>query len=155
MISPELLKKHAFFGYLNDDQLSELAMIAEEEFYDAGADILEADVPVNALYLLTSGHLDLFAISQDKHDPKLRKEFLVGEVSPGEPFGISALSEPCKAIAQVRADTACTAIKIEANALRALCETDHDLGYALTRQIARYALERLAYTQAQLAAARA
>ncbi len=155
MISPELLKKHAFFGDLKDDQLRELAMIAEEEFYDAGADILEADAPVDALYLLTSGHLDLFAVSQDKHDPKLRKEFLVGEVSPGEPFGISALSEPYKAIAQVRADTACTAIKIEANALRALCETDHDLGYALTRQIARYALERLAYTQAQLAAARA
>ncbi|NWG35638.1 MAG: Crp/Fnr family transcriptional regulator [Chloroflexi bacterium] len=155
MISPELLKKYAFFGSLNHDQLRELAMIAEEEFYDAGTDILQVDAPADGLYLLTSGHVDLFAVSQDKHDPSLRKEFLVGEVSPGEPFGISALSEPYKAIAQVRADTACTAIKIEANALRALIEKDHHLGYALTRQIARYALERLAYTQAQLAAARA
>lgn len=154
MISPELLKKHAFFGYLSDAQFQALAMIAEEEFYDAGADILEADTPVDALYLLTSGHVDLYSVSQDKHDVKLRKEFLVGEVSPGDPFGISALSEPYKSIAQVRADTACNVIKIEAKALRDLIEKDHELGYALTRQIARYALERLAYTQAQLAAAR-
>lgn len=155
MISPELLKKHAFFGYLNDAQFQAIAMIAEEEFYDAGTDILEADTPVEALYLLTSGHIDLYSVSQDKHDAKLRKEFLVGEVSPGEPFGISVLNAPYKSIAQVRADTAVNVIKIEANALRTLIEKDHDLGYALTRQIVRYALERLAYTQAQLAAARA
>ncbi len=155
MISPELLKKHVFFGSLNESQLHELAMIAEEEFYDAGANILQADTAVDGLYLLTSGHVDLFAVSQDKHDPKLRKEFLVGEVNPGEPFGVSALSEPFHSIALVRADTACTAVKIKANALRALCEKDHDLGYALMRQILRYVLERLAYTQAQLAAARA
>lgn len=155
MISPELLKKHAFFGNLTETQFNELAMIAEEEFHDAGANILEAGAPVDGLYLLTSGHVDLFAVSQDQHDPKLRKEFLVGEVNPGEPFGVSALTEPYQSIALVRADTACTAIKIEANALRALCEKDHDLGYALTRQIARHVLERLAYTQAQLAAARA
>ncbi|MEW6286022.1 MAG: Crp/Fnr family transcriptional regulator [Chloroflexota bacterium] len=155
MISPELLKKHTFFCCLDEAQLRELAMIANEEFYDAGANILEADAPVDGLYLLTSGHVDLFAVSQDKHDPKLRKEFLVGEVNPGEPFGVSALSEPYKSIALVRADTACTAIKIEANALRALCEKDCGLGYALMRQIVRYILERLAYTQAQLAAARA
>lgn len=155
MISPELLKKYAFFGYLNEAQLREIAMIAEEEFHDAGVNILEADAPAPGLYLLMSGHLDLFSVSQDKHDAKLRKEFLVGEVSPGEPFGISVLTEPYMSIAQVRADTACTVIKIEASALRALVEKDHDMGYALTRQITRYALERLSYTQAQLAAARA
>ena len=154
MISPELLKKYAFFGFLTEAQLREVAMISEEEFFDAGANILEADAPVDALYLLMSGHLDLYSVSQDKHDAKLRKEFLVGEVSPGEPFGISAVNEPYNSIALVRADTACTAIKIEAAGLRALCEKDHDMGYALTRQISRYALERLAYTQAQLAAAR-
>lgn len=154
MISPELLKKHAFFGPLTDSHLRALAMIAEEVSFEAGAVIIEADTPVNGLYLLTSGHVDLYAVSQDKHDPKLRKEFLVGEVNPGEPFGISALIEPYLAIAQVRADTACKAIKIEAPGLRALCEVDHDLGYALTRQMARAAMERLAYTQVQLAAAR-
>ena len=155
MISPELLKKYAFFGFLSEAQLRDVAMISEEEFFDAGTNILEADAPVNALYLLMSGHLDLYSVSQDKHDAKLRKEFLVGEVSPGEPFGISALTDPYTSIALVRADTACTVITVNAAGLRSLCEKDHALGYALTRQIARYALERLAYTQAQLAAARA
>lgn len=155
MISPELLKKHAFFGFLTEAHLRALAMIAEEVSFDAGVMILDADAPVNALYLLVSGHVDLYAVSQDKHDPKLRKEFLVGEVNPGEPFGLGALIEPYHSIALVRADTACKAIKIEAAGLRALCEVDHDLGYALTRQVARAAMERLAYTQAQLAAARA
>lgn len=155
MISPELLKKHVFFGFLNESQLKAVAMIAEEVSFEAGAVILQADAPVDALYLLTSGHLDLYSVSQDKHEAKLRKEFLVGEVSPGDPFGVSVLNEPYLSIAQVQADTACKAIKVEAAGLRALCEVDHALGYALTRQIARYALERLAYTQAQLAAARA
>ncbi len=155
MISPELLKKHAFFGFLTEAHLRALAMIAEEVSFDAGVMILDADAPVNALYLLVSGHVDLYAVSQDKHDPKLRKEFLVGEVNPGEPFGLGALIEPYHSIALVRADTVCKAIKIEAAGLRALCEVDHDLGYALTRQVARAAMERLAYTQAQLAAARA
>ena len=155
MISPELLKKYAFFGFLSEAQLRDVAMISEEEFFDAGTNILEADAPVNALYLLMSGHLDLYSVSQDKHDAKLRKEFLVGEVSPGEPFGISALTDPYTSIALVRADTACTVITVNAAGVRSLCEKDHALGYALTRQIARYALERLAYTQAQLAAARA
>ncbi len=155
MISPELLKKYAFFGLLSDAQLRALAMIAEEVSFDAAEDILDADTPVDGLYLLVSGHVDLFAVSQDKHDPRLRKEFLVGEVNPGEPFGLGALVEPHNSIALVRADSACKAVKIEAFGLRALCEVDHDLGYGLTRQIARAAMERLAYTQAQLAAARA
>ncbi|MCK7475816.1 MAG: hypothetical protein MZV49_25285 [Rhodopseudomonas palustris] len=63
-------------------------------------------------------------------------------------------ASPTSPLRRSAPDTACTAIKIEANALRDLIEKDHDLGYALTRQIARYALERLAYTQAQLAARR-
>ncbi len=155
MISPELLKKYAFFGALTDSQTRALAMIAEEMAFDAGMDILDVDAPVDGLYLLVSGHVDLYAVSQDKHNPKLRKEFLVGEVNPGEPFGLGALVEPHYSIALVRVDTACKAVKIEAAGLRALCEVDHDLGYALTRQIASAAMERLAYTQAQLAAARA
>ncbi len=155
MISPELLKKHAFFGYLTDAQLRALAMIADEVSFAAGQTVLDAESPVPGLFLLVSGHLDLYAVSQDKHDPKLRKEFLVGEVNPGEPFGISALIEPYLSISLVRADSDCKAIKIDAAGLRALCEVDHDLGYALTRQAARSVMERLAYTQAQLAAARA
>lgn len=155
MISPELLKKHAFFGPLNDSQLRALAMIAQESSFDAGADILDADAPVDGLYLLVSGHVDLYAVSQDRHDARLRKEFLVGEVNPGEPFGLGALVEPHYSIALVRADTPCKTIKLESAGLRALCEVDHNLGYALTRQVARAAMERLAYTQAQLAAARA
>ncbi|GAB4427161.1 MAG: hypothetical protein Kow002_16280 [Anaerolineales bacterium] len=154
MVSPELLKKHVFFGFLNEEQLKAVAMIAEEVSFAKGDVILEADAPVNGLYLLTKGHLDLYAVSQDKRDPKLRKEFLVGEVNPGEPFGISALNEPYISIAQGKADTDCRAIKVDAAGLRALAEMDHKLGYALSRQVARFALERLAYTQAQLAAAR-
>lgn len=155
MISPELFKKYAFFGDLTDLQMRALAMISEEVAFQPGETVIEAGVPVSGLFLLMSGHVDLYSVSQDKHDPKLRKEFLVGEVNPGEPFGISTLIEPYLSISLVRADSACKAIKIEAAGLRAVCEVDHDLGYALTRQIARAAVERLVYTQAQLAAARA
>ncbi len=36
MISPELLRRYPFFGTLSEEQLRQIAMIAEEQTYEAG-----------------------------------------------------------------------------------------------------------------------
>ena len=155
MVSPELLRRYPFFGTLDDRQLKAVAMIAEEHSFEAGEMLFEIERPAEALYLLAEGSVELYYVVMDEYDPKLRKEFYVSDIGPGEVFGISALIEPYQYTSRVQAASASRVVKIEGAGLRALCEVDCKLGYSLMRQIARTALERLHDTRVQLVAARA
>jgi CRP-like cAMP-binding protein len=52
----------------------------------------------------------------------------------------------------LRADKPCRVIKIDALALRALCEVDPQLSVGLMKAIAKAAMERLQMTRVQLVA---
>ena len=153
MISPELLRRYPFFGHLNDTQLKDMAMIAEETTYQAKATIFEEGQPADALYLLLDGGVDLFYGSQEEYHPTTRKEFPVGEINPGEIFAISTLIKPYMLKATARAAQDLRVIKFNATKLRDLMGADPTLGCVLMKQIAEVAMERLAYTRIQLAAA--
>lgn len=153
MISPELLRRYPFFGPLSDEQLKAVAMLADQESVGSYTILLEEGKKADTLYLLMEGSLSLFYLVEDERQPNLRKEFPVGDINPGEPFGISALIEPHVLTSSVRADTLCQVIRIDAQALKDLCEQDCDLGYTLMKQIARAAMDRLNSTRIQLAAA--
>ena len=155
MISPELLRRYPFFSFLDDSQRKAIAMIAEEVSCEDGATIFEEGEPATALYLLLEGSVDLsFTPHADSGGP-LREKILVGEINPGEPFSLSALIEPHLLTATAHASRACRLLKIDGSALRALCEVDNRMGYALMRQMAKALLERLHFTRLQLAAVRA
>ena len=154
MISPELLRRYPFFGFLGDPQLKAVAMIAEEETHQAGDTIVESGKPAGSLYFLMDGSAAYFYIVTSEHDPYYRQEYYISDFNPGEIFGISALIEPYAFTATVRADKACTLIKINASALRALCEVDMNLSCSLLRAIAKAAMERLQDTRVQLIAAK-
>lgn len=102
MISPELLRRYPFFGFLNDSQLKSIAMIAEEETHPAGADIFCAGAPASTFYLLMRGSIDLYFDVQEEFRPDKKKEYLMGEINPEEPFGISTLIEPYQYTATAR-----------------------------------------------------
>ena len=155
MISPELLRRYPFFSFLDAAQQKAIAMIAEEVSCESGATIFEEGRPAEALYLLLEGGVDLSFTPRSENGAPLHEKILVGEINPGEPFGISALIEPHLLTATAHASRTCRLLKIEGAALRALCEVDCRLGYALMRQVAKAALERLHFTRIQLAAVRA
>ena len=94
MISPEILRRYPYFGILSSSQLYAIADIAEEVAFEKGQTIFEECQPANELYLLLNGGVDFFYKSEEEFHPKSSKEFSVGEVNPGEPFGLSALLEP-------------------------------------------------------------
>jgi CRP-like cAMP-binding protein len=150
MISPELLRRYPFFCCLDEQQQKAVAMIAEEVTYETGTILFGEAQPVNSLYLLIEGSIDLYYAELDRP----QRQPSVAEVNPGEAFGISGLIEPHQATATARAASACRVLKIDARALRALCEVDCKMGYALMRQAAQIALERLHFALVQLAAAR-
>jgi CRP-like cAMP-binding protein len=155
MISPELLRRYPFFGFLDDSQLKAVAMIAEEISGEKGETLLETEKPAEALYLLIEGGIDLYYTVTERDNGAQVKEFYITEISPGEIFGISALIEPYQYTLTVRVAAPSRIIKIEAAALRALCEVDTRLAYGLMRQTAKAAMSRLHDTRIQLAAARA
>ena len=155
MISPELLRRYPFFGFLDDTQLKAMAMVGEEVDFAPGDVILEAAEPANALFFLIDGSAELLYVVKEEYHPELNKELYVSDLNPGEVLGISALIEPYIYTGTIRASKACHVIKLDALALRGMCELDAKLACGMMRQVARAAMARLEEVRVQLAAARA
>lgn len=150
MVSPELLRRYAFFSRL--EVLKSIAMLTDEEYWDKDEVVFEALAPATHLYFLVEGSVELHYIVIDG---EIRKDFYVGHINPGEPFGISALIAPFLFTATAIADHPCRLLKIEADGLRRLCDDDSKTAAALMRQLAVTAMTRLHETRVQLVAARA
>jgi CRP-like cAMP-binding protein len=153
MVSPELLRRYPFFGSLSDTQLKGLAMVAEEEKITKGSVVCVEGQPATALYLLIDGNVCLFYKAEDELHPETRKDFLVGEVNPGEMFAISAFIEPFIYTSTVKADEDSRIVRFPSKDLNSLIQKDPTLYCTLLREIAKAAMERLAYARVQLAAA--
>lgn len=151
MVSPELLRQYPFFGLLNDTQLKDIAMIAEEVSLDGKVKLFSKGDRAEALYFLLDGSVELYNYMQA--GILAENGILVGTINPGEPFAISAVIEPYILTSTARTARPSRAIKIEAGPLRELFEQDRRLAILLTRQAARAAMDRLNATRVQLAAA--
>ncbi|MBK7895938.1 MAG: Crp/Fnr family transcriptional regulator [Anaerolineaceae bacterium] len=153
MVSPELLRRYPFFAFMSHNQLREVAMLTEEMAIDVNTILFHMGYAANALFLLQSGGIELHYVVMDENLPQLRKDFMIGTINPGEIVGISALIEPYKLTATAVSVEPCRLLKIDALALRDLCDQDHDLAYGLQTQLARTTMARLHATRVLLAAA--
>jgi CRP-like cAMP-binding protein len=149
MVSTDLLRRYQFFALLDETQRKGIAAITEEVAIEQGTTIFEEGQDARALYVLMHGSVDLYLTGGK--DPN--KPLWVGQINPGEPFGISALIEPHVLTASARATVPSRALRIDGAILRAMCEIDPRLGHILARQVAKAAMERLHYAHVQLAAA--
>jgi CRP-like cAMP-binding protein len=152
MISPELLRRYPFFASLNDDQLKAIAMIAQEKTYLKDTVLIKENTPANKLVLLLEGDVDLIYSGGGEGAVV---NALVGSIAPGEVYGVSSLIEPFTFISSAKATVPVKVVEVDGVALRALMDGDAKLAFALMRNIAQAVLERLKYTQVELAAARA
>lgn len=155
MVSTELLRRYPFFGFLNPEQLRQVAMMTEERELPKNTILFTIGEKAEMLYFLVNGRIDLHYIVEDKHLPELRKDFHIGSINPGEVLAISALVEPYELTSTAVTTTPCTLLQIHAASLHQLCEQDHDLAYGLQKMIAKTAMERLHATRILLAAATA
>ena len=153
MVSPELLRRFPFFGTLNPEQLKKVALIADEITVPAGTHLFDECQPADTFYLLIDGSVDLSYKSEEEFHPKTKKVFPVGEINPGEVFGISSLLEPYEYNATALVSKESQLIKIGADGLRKLLNDDPALGYLFMHQVAKAVMERLSYARVQLAAA--
>lgn len=153
MISPELLRHYPSFGLLDEAQLAKVAMIAEEEIFETGTTIFHEGEAANTFYFLLDGYVDLYFTVAGMKGSDSGKGIPVGEINPGEPFGISALIEPYVLTSTAYASTKSRVIKIDAFALRSMFAKDRKLAYLFIHQAAKAVIDRLHATRIQLAAA--
>ena len=150
MISPEILRSYPFFGLFTHQQYNEVVMISQEVSFTAGEEILKEGQIAKDLYFLLEGGVELYFTFTDL----TKKEILVGEINPGEPFGVSSLIYPYLLTSTVRASKVSRVIKIDAIPLRQLFEKDQQLGFVFMTRIAQAVIERLNITRILLAAER-
>ncbi len=154
MISPEILRRYPFFAHLDTEELAQIAMIAEESSFEKGDTIFKEGQKADSLFLLEEGSVDLFYHTQEEHDPRSIRKFLVGEINPGEVFAISAFSDPYILTATAVAAQKGQLLKIKAPELRAMFDKDNRMAYHLMVQLMKVFADRLYFTRVQLAAER-
>ena len=152
MISIELLRRYPFFSLLTEDQLNAIALIAEEKNYPQETLLVKENTPATKLILLLEGDVDLIFSGGGEG---AISNALVGSIAPGEMLGVSSLIEPYIYISSARATVPAKVVEIDGIAVRALMQVDKMLGFTLMSNTASAVLERLKYTQVELAAARA
>jgi thioredoxin reductase (NADPH) len=151
MISPELVRRYAFFGGLTPDEAACIALCADEVHWPDGTIVFRDGDPATHVFVVMSGMVDMVHhVNIDSRTEAVE----VGSTAPGEPFAISAFVAPYRLTATAQCRGAVKAIRVDAEALRALSETNCHLGYTIMRQIARALSERLSYCRIQLAACR-
>ncbi len=153
MISPELLRRFPFFGWIDPNYLREIALISEEQSYEKDVTLFEEGASADTLFFLVTGSVDLFFSAREETRPDTHKDYYSGSINPGEAFAISALIAPHIYVATARTSAPSIILNIDGKALRKLLDANPALGYRMMEQIARVALQRLTTTRIQLAAA--
>jgi len=136
------LREYGLFRLLSEEQLSELAIIAEERGYKKGAHVHERGGKASNLFLVKKGRVglrdigpgDVVGVSYETCDP-------------GQFFGAASLiGEQQYSLTAVCLEES-EVLAIDSKRLFQLCEKDFQLGYNLMLTIAKLYFDR--YTKAK------
>jgi CRP/FNR family transcriptional regulator, cyclic AMP receptor protein len=109
------------------DHLVRLASIGDVEQIPAGATVFQEGGPADALRIVVSGRVALLI------DIPGAQPSLVGTVGRGDLLGWSALRGNARWATTARATKPSRCLRFPADPLRALCDSDHELGYHMMR----------------------
>ena len=129
---------------LDPAQLRKIIAIAHDRQYSRGDIIFPSGATSSFLHLIVSGDVALEAVTDGlKHE--------VQTLHAGDAMGWSAISGDTLTHFQARALASVTTVALPGAALRALCDADPALGYALMRRLVELASERLDAMRVKLA----
>ncbi|MGE3804968.1 MAG: Crp/Fnr family transcriptional regulator [Gemmataceae bacterium] len=146
MSEPAILNafsSHGFIQGLSEQHRMKLAAGVRPFRTAAGDYLAREDQPAKAFYLVQSGHVAI--------GTHLGKQGAVPiqTVGPGDIVGWSWLLDPARWQFDARAVDDVQGLAFDADWLRQQCETDHELGYHLLRQMLRVLASRLTATRVQ------
>jgi len=145
MVSPELLRRFSCFSPIQEESLKSLAAISHEDAVPAGYRLFGEGDPADTLSLVVEGEVDIQYLLGNG---ELRT---VDTLIAGDILGWSALVPPYKMTGIATTCKATRLLRVQAQALRELCERDPLLGYRLGTQVVRLLADRVEGTRAQLA----
>ena len=146
MVSPELVRRFPFFASLTDEEIKSIAMISEEEKYEANTFIFRERDQAEKLLVLIEGSVDIMVNTDEEG---LERE-TVSTLTHGDVFCWSAVVEPNVLTASALAATPTTVVAIDGAGLRAMFELDCHLGYRILQKSAEIISSRLRDTRIQM-----
>ena len=139
-----MLERIRFAAGLPQQTLMQLQAIAELRTFAAGEVIFRENTDCDNVFLLASGQVAL-----DMH-VEGRGQVRILTIGSGELLGWSPLFSAGPMTATATALEATCALSLSGARLRELCETDHELGFRIMRQVAVALSQRLVATRLQL-----
>ena len=139
-----ILREHPFFAGLADDYMRLLTGCARNHHFEDNQYLFHEGQPANEFFLVRHGKVAL-----EVHAPG-RKPMVFATLGAGEIVGASWLVPPYRWMFDARALEPTRAIGIDAACLRAKCDADHDLGYALMQRFLPAFVKRLHATRMQM-----
>jgi CRP-like cAMP-binding protein len=130
-------KSHPFLSRLSERDRMVLAAGAQPFHIHAGESLGVEGHKADAFYLVQSGEVSIHAQRSDTSDLEVQK------IGPGDVLGWSWIIEPHTWEFTCRAETDVRGIKFDAYWLRHLCESDHEIGYSLVKQLVQVLARRL------------
>jgi len=124
----DLIKGHAFFQDLPDAVTTFIAGCGRNVVFAEGDYLLRAGGPADRFYLVRHGSVAL------ELDVPGRGPLIFFTIGPDEVLGASWLVEPYVAHYDARALSDVRAIAFDAGCLRAKCESEPAVGYALMKR---------------------
>jgi len=140
----ESLKAYRLLGELDPDQLRKLLPIAEDKQFAAGEIIFRAGEKSLFLQLIVSGDV---VLEQGNGDWPAEIQTL----HAGDAMGWSALASESRTHFQARALTPVSTVAFPSDRMRAACDRDPALGYALMKRLLEIVTERLDALRMKLA----
>jgi CRP-like cAMP-binding protein len=139
-----ILAHHSFFQDIDPSYRQLMAGCAANVRFPAGADLFREGDAANAFYLIRHGlvALQVFIPGQGR--------ITIETIASGDVLGWSWLFPPYRWHFDAQALELTRAIAFDGACLRAKCDDDHDLGYALMQRFARIMMQRLQATRLQL-----
>jgi CRP/FNR family transcriptional regulator, cyclic AMP receptor protein len=136
-VSTNDLGGYAFAAGLTADQLERLADLTVAAELAAGQRLFDEGGHAANLWLIRTG-----LIALDLRIPG-RDSLIVETLGPGDELGLSWLMPTARWQFGAVAQTTAELFEISSSALTTLCESDHELGFQLTRQLLTTAVGRL------------
>lgn len=139
-----LLTGHPFFAGLDEPTGTLLESCAHNVHFRAGAYLFREGEAADRFFVIRRGRVAL-----DVHAPG-QGEHVVDTVDEGGVVGWSWLVPPYRWFFDARAVQEVSAVAVDATCLRAKCDQDPALGYALMQRVAGVLYHRLQSTRVRL-----
>jgi CRP-like cAMP-binding protein len=140
------LGSEEIFSFLRPDQISALSDAAEKTFGRAGETVYERGAPATHFYVVLNGSVALRLPGGEGIN------LLIDDLGPGSVFGscVSMTMDSYSLNAQCTDD--CELLKVDADALKRLLESDPRMGYAIQSRISEIYFRRYIETMKKLQA---